>query len=110
MRLIKSDKSEFTGITTEYWLRTDNKITIRRYQDVQPFINKNVAELNSKSSKSGVGIAEGVGKKVASIPFATAEQIKTETGLDLMTCRVSELEKFLNNSDYAKLRTAHGRL
>lgn len=109
-RLIAADYNPVSGITTEYWQHTNStKVTVRNLQDVEPLIDQNVAELNAKSSKASVGIAEGMGVKVASIPMGLVEDFHHK-GVNLLTCPVSQLKRILNDPNYKKLRTAHGRL
>lgn len=111
MKLISSEYNPVSGITEEYWMHPGGgKVTVRRLQDVEPMLKQNAEELNAKSSKSRVGIAAGLGVKVASIPMGLVENLKQEKGLDVMSCKESDLKRLLNDSDYAKLRTAHGRL
>ena len=108
-KLIAADHNEASGITTEYWRHLDGKLTVRGLQDVEPFLDQNTAELNAKSSKASVGIAEGLGVKVASIPMGMVEKFHQQ-GTNIMTCSAKELKTILNDPAYSKLRTAHGRL
>lgn len=110
MKLISSEYCPVSELTTEYWSHDGGrKVTVRVTQDVEPILKDNVKVLNSKSSKVGVGIASGLGVKVASIPMGLAEKMYGE-GTNLMTCSVKELKGILNDSDFRKLRTAHGHL
>lgn len=109
MTLLARDYDEFTGMTTEYFSH-GGKLTVRRSQDVEPFVVRNQMELNSKSSKARVGIAAGVGTKVASIPPALVEKWLREEGFNLFTASEAEIARRLNDSSYSKLRTAHGRV
>ena len=109
MRLMARDYDEFTGMTTEYHVG-GGKITIRRLQDVEPYLVQNQQELNAKSSKARVGIAAGLGTKVASIPPALVEKWLKEEGFNLFTASEAEIARKLNDSNYRKLRTAHGRI
>ncbi len=111
MKLLKSDYNHVSGITTEYWLRNDGNIQVRGVQDVDPILATNRDVLNTKSSKSSkLNEAEGLGTKVASIPTILVEKLLKEKGLNLYTCSDKELKSLLNDSDYSKLRTAHGRV
>lgn len=107
--LIARDYDEFTGMTTEYH-SDSGKLHIVRLQDVEPFLVQNERELNAKSSKARVGIASGVGVKVASIPPALVEKWLKEEGFNLFTASEAEIARRLNDPDYKKLRTAHGRV
>jgi len=110
MRLASSEHNDVTGITTEYWIHPrGKKVTIRRVQDAEPILIHNQAELNAKSSKGAVGISSGLGVKVASIPMGLVEEMASK-GLNLITCSEQDMKKFLNDPDYRKVRTAHGRL
>lgn len=109
-KLVAADYNPVSGITTEYWQHNGStKVTVRSLQDVEPLLDQNTAELNAKSSKAGVGIAEGLGVKVASIPMGMVERF-AQQGTDILTCSAAELKQILNDPDYKKLRTAHGRL
>jgi hypothetical protein len=109
MILVKTEKTQWDGITEEYWMHPDMKtITIRRVQDADPIFAENKRRLNSVGAKSRRDYGEGLGVKVASIPMGLVEEVKMKTGLDLMTCPDAELRAFINNPDYAKIRTAHG--
>lgn len=111
MNLIAKDYDKLTGITTEYLsVEGGKKVTVRRWQDADPILDNNAAMLNAQSSKGRLNTREGLGVKVASIPMGFIEQYLAETGINLMTCSHAELHKVLNNSDYKKLRTAHGRV
>jgi hypothetical protein len=109
MSLIAKDYDPFTGMTTEYFSR-GGKLTIRRSQDVEPYLVQNQQELNARSSKARVGIASGVGVKVASIPPALVEKWLKEEGFNIFTASEVEIARKLNDPDYRKLRTAHGRV
>ena len=112
MKLLHSDFNPVTGVTTEYWLHANNSsITVRGVQDAEPMINANTAELNSKSAKaSKLNERDGLGTKVASIPMGLVDQLNAEDGINILTCSEAELKRLLNDPEYAKLRTSHGRV
>lgn len=112
MRLIDSDYNETTGITTEYWMHPGGgKVTVRLVQDAEPVFNGNRVEWNSHSHKSSAVFRRpALGTKVASIPFGVAEEVNQKKGLNIINCPVSDLNKFLNDYDNSKLRTARGYL
>ena len=109
-KLIKRDYNEYTGVTMEYYANLDGSVTVRQFQDVEENLISNRLELNEKSSKSRHSMQEGLGRKVASIPASLAPVIKKDTGIDIFTASPSQLKTILNNRDFSKLRTAHGRL
>lgn len=110
MKLISRDYNPVSGMTEEYWGHPDGKVTIRRLQDVEPGLISNVAELNTHSAKGRVGKHEGLGRKVASIPMGIVEDLAKNKRLNILTCTEKELKALLNDPEYSKLRTAHGRL
>jgi len=111
MILTSEEHNPVTGITTQWFTHKDGRITIRAVQDVEPVIRHNTAVLNSKNAKaSKLNESEGLGTKVAAIPTILAEKWMREKGLNLYTCPSKDLLKMLNDPDYRKLRTAHGRL
>ena len=111
MILVNKEHNPVSGITTEWFVHKDGKITVRGVQEVGPIIRHNTAVLNTKNAKaSKLNENEGLGTKVASIPTILAEKWMREKGLNLYTCPSKDLLKLLNDPDYRKLRTAHGRL
>ena len=108
MKLIHSEKTQWNGITENWYLRPDGKITIQRVQDADPIFGANEAQRTSQGMKAAKNYGEGLGTKVASIPMGLVEQYLKETGIDLQTCPIKELHAFLNNPQYAKVRTAWG--
>lgn len=109
-KLINEEYNPTSGITTRYYSENGGKrVVIQRLQDIEPNLIQNRQELNEKSSKGGVGIASGLGTKVASIPMGLVEKLAAE-GTNLITCTDAELKRILNDSNYSKLRTAHGRV
>ena len=111
MKLIDVQPTAWEGITDEYWLRPDGKVTVRRVQDVEPILIANKQELNARSAKSSkLNEGEGLGTKVASIPNTLADKVLQDTGLNLVTCDMKTLNEFVNNPTYNKIRTAHGRV
>ena len=109
MKLMGQDYNAVTGMTTQYLSHGNGKITIRCFQDVEPALIQNQRELNAQSSKSRVKIVEGIGTKVASIPMGLIDQFHKQ-GLNLLTCSDAQLKRVLNDPNYKKLRTAHGRV
>ena len=109
--LISEDYNPVTGLTTRYWsVDGGRKVTVQVLQDVEPNLSQNMRELNSYSSKSRVPVREGLGTKVASIPMGIVAQLRKEKGIDVLKCPASDLKKLLNDPDFAKLRTAPGRI
>ena len=112
MKLIEQDHNPVTGITTQYWLRQDGKVTVRGVQDAEPILDANQQQFNAHASKGrrDYGEGGGFGEQVARIPAGLVEQILQTDGVNLQTCDVKTLNRYLNSSEYAKLRTAPGRL
>lgn len=112
MKLLNSDYNPITGVTTEYWLHANNStITVRGVSDVEPILKDNALQLNSRNSKaSKLNDREGLGTKVASIPMAKVDEMAVHGGINLLTCSEKELKRILNDSNYAKLRTTHGKV
>lgn len=111
MKLIESDYNPVTGLTHEYWLHPNNKtVTVRRFQDVEPIFDNNRRELNAKSAKASKLGREGLGTRVASIPMGLVEKLAKEKGLNVITCSTADLHRLINDPDFAKIRTAHGRV
>ena len=108
MKLMGRDYNEVSGLTTEYWSH-GGKLTIRKFQDVEPALIQNQLELHAQSSKARPKIVEGLGTKVASIPMGLIEKFHAE-GLNILTCSEAQLKRVLNDSSYSKLRTAYGRV
>ena len=108
MKLIHTEKTQWGGITENWYLRPDGKITIQRVQDADPIFDANAAQRHSQGMKSAKNYGQGLGVKVASIPMGLVEQYRKETGIDLQICTDKELHAFLNNPQYAKVRTAWG--
>ena len=111
MKLIGQEHNPVSGITTQWFVHADGRMTVRGVQDVAPVLNHNAQVINSKNAKSSkLNESEGLGTKVASIPNILVEQLLKQKGLNLYTCSNKDLYKILNDPDYRKLRTAHGRL
>ncbi|MCK5132061.1 MAG: hypothetical protein KAR40_07925 [Candidatus Sabulitectum sp.] len=108
MKLISEETDPFSGITTQYFAN-GSKVTVRKLQNVEPALIKNVQEFNAHSSKSRFGKKEGMGRKVASIPPAVIEKLAAE-GRNILTFTDQQMKDFLNDPEYSKLRTAPGRL
>jgi hypothetical protein len=109
-KLLKIVREEKYGIEERYWLREDGKITVQRVQDIEPYLNQNRVELNSRSAKASKLGRDGLGTKVASIPFGLIEQLCQQRGVNLLTCSNDQLKRILNDPEFSKLRTAHGRI
>lgn len=108
--LISTEYNPTSGITTEYWSEDEGKrIHVRMLQDVEPGFKQNARELNLKSAKSRFNKNDGIGTKVASIPMGLVEKL-AQDGLNIVTCSEKELNKLLNDPDFSKIRTAHGRV
>ena len=112
MKLLSSEYNPVTGVTTEYWLHANNStITVRGVQDAEPILNNNREVLNTKSAKaSTLNEAEGLGTKVASIPMGMVDELAVHEGVNILTCSEADLKKVLNDPNYAKLRTSHGKV
>jgi hypothetical protein len=108
-KLLKVVREEKRGIEERYWLREDGKITVERLQDVEPYINQNQRDFNSVSSKGRLS-RDGLGRKVASIPFGLVEQLCQQRGVNLLTCSNDQLRRILNDPEFQRLRTAPGRI
>jgi len=108
--LISTEYNEFTGLTEEFWHDpAAGTITIRYMQDIEPMLKANQQEFNGYSSKGHHNFNEGIGRKVASIPPGAVLALK-KMGYDLDTMRPDAIKKMLNDRDFAKFRTAPGRL
>lgn len=110
MKLIKTEYNPVTDIIEGWYLSPDGKITINRMQDADPILHANMQQRNAVSGKASKNYGEGLGTKVASIPMGLVEQYKKRTGIDLQTCSEKELKAFLNNPEYAMVRTSWGRV
>ena len=112
MKLIEEDTCPVSGLTTSYWLRQDGKVTVQVSQDADPIFEANQVQYNTHSSKGRRDYGEGgaLGTQVARIPMGVVEEVLMKTGVNLQTCDNATLHRFLNSSEYAKLRTAPGRL
>lgn len=110
MRLLGEEHNPASGITTQWLLQSDGNIRVRGVQDVDPILALNKQVINPKKLKGKLNEAEGLGTKVASIPTILVEKLLKEKGINLLTCSQKELHRVLNDPDYKKLRTAHGRL
>jgi len=111
MRLLKEEYNPVTGITRRYYLRPDGKSTVQGLQDADPIFNANKEQLGAKSAKATkLNEREGLGTKVASIPMGLVEQILQERGVNLITCSDAQLKAIINDVEFNKIRTAHGRV
>lgn len=110
MKLISRRETMWPGIVEEWYAHLDGRITIRRVQDVAPNMAENARRRNHKSAKSAKNYGEGLGEQVASIPYSFVEEYLQKTGINLMNCDEKRLKQLLNNSEFNKLRTDHGRL
>ena len=112
MKLIDEDTCPVSGLTTSYYLRSDGKITVQVTQDADPIFDANRQQFNAHSSKGrrDYGDTGGLGEMVARIPSGVVSEVLMKTGVNLQTCDNKTLHRFLNSPEYAKLRTAPGRL
>jgi hypothetical protein len=110
MKLIEQEYNPVTGITTRYWLRNDGKITVQGLQDADPILDANAQQMGAHTSKGRRDYGEGLGTMVARIPMGLIEEIQMKKGINLMTCDEATLKRFLNSPEYARLRTAPGRI
>lgn len=114
MTLVGREYNPISGVTTEYWSETTPEgkqlMHIRSFADIAPQFEQNRKELNVQSSKVRKIAPEGLGKKHASIPMALVEHLRAEKGLDILTCSEADMKKFLNSTEYSKVRTSHGRV
>lgn len=96
---------EVTGIET--WVRSnpDGTVTIRKYQDVEPILDRAKAQAND-----GDGWADDKSmRRLMTIPDAVLEEYRAK-GVNLLhPDYADELKKLANNIDYRDLRTAHWR-
>lgn len=88
---------------------TDDELTIvESVQDVEPYLERNKAEFNSKEKHTPWN-TPGPGEKVASIPLVIAEQWWKELGDDPFAKRNRQwLARKLNDPDNRFLRTRPG--
>ena len=110
MILISRKETMWPGIIEEWYAHADGRMTIRRVQDVAPHIAENARRRNHLSAKSRKNYGEGLGVQVANLPYSFVEEYLQETSINLMTCGEKQLNQLLNNSEFNKLRTDHGRL
>lgn len=103
-----------SGCTTDYYVETlidgNSRVHIQCYQDIEPILEFNKALLNSQSSKSRKDYGEGMGKMHMKIPNALAVDWRINKGFDITKASETEVKKILNDRDYSKLRTSHGRV
>ena len=84
-----------------------DKTTIASFQDVAPYLARNIEEQNSQSSMDRHG--DGL-QKIASIPLILIDQWRKEIGGDpLNVANRGWLMKRLQDPEYAYLRTRTGR-
>lgn len=98
------------GVFEDWYLRTDGKITVQRWMDADPIFEANAQQRGAHSHKSRRNYGEGLGEQVARIPPMLIEQYLQETGINLMTCNDVQFKRFLNDSNYSKIRTAYGKV
>lgn len=109
--LIDSKFNPVTGLTTNYYSQNGGKqVVIQVVQDVEPIFDQNKAEMSRHNSKARRTTPSGLGNKVASIPMGVVENVHKERGLNLVTCSMADMKRFLNDRDNCKVRTAPGRL
>ena len=86
---------------------TEDKPIIQTVQDVTPYLESNKSQYNEKERHSKW--REGLGEKVASIPFIVLEQWRVELKDDPLAKRNRKwLRAKLNSNDNKFLRTRPG--
>lgn len=110
MKLLQVVPTQWGNIREEWWLRQDGKITVRRVQDADPIFEANKQQMGAHSSKGRRDYGEGLGEMVARIPSGLVEEIWMKHRINLMNCDDATFKRFLNSPEFAKLRTAPGRL
>lgn len=92
-------------IKSEWWWDTEKKCMLNReVQDIDPVLQTNQAQYNDTDERAR--FKSETMNKVASIPMIAYQEIKKETGVDILDPNQSkEMRNILNDSDYRKLRT-----
>jgi hypothetical protein len=89
-------------LTNFHYDELDDKLTIERVQDVEPYIERNKRLANHAPANW-----RGEFHHVASIPLVVIEKVKKETGMDLLKDREA-MKRFLNDPDNKYFRTKLG--
>lgn len=109
MKLINSDYDPVTGITEEFhYCEMTNKITIRRYQDVEEQLDFNRQCFNSHNH-IGYQDSEGGAHHIARIPLSVVERWNSE-GFDWFASTDNERRAILNKQENKCLLVRPGRL
>lgn len=115
MHLVHSEYDKDTGITEEIWFHEgvggeNDKITIRRLQDVDHILKVNSQQFNEHTSKKACFRDSDGLHQVARIPMILIEQWKREKGIDWFHCSDKDKKRILNDNSFSKLRTRPGKL
>jgi hypothetical protein len=102
-RIITETEPELVG-TQYHYDEMEDKLTVRRVQDVEPIVERNKALANDAPTTWQRDMHH-----VASIPLVIIEKVKNEQGIDLLKDAVA-MKRFLNDPDNAFLRTKRGRV
>lgn len=95
-------------VKTEYHVTEDDKLIIKRVQDVEPILEANKRAFNEHSTKGN--LFGGTFHHVAEIPVIVIEQWKKE-GIDFYNKEHwPKVMAKLNDPDYRYLRTMPGRI
>ncbi|MDJ0933734.1 hypothetical protein [Breoghania sp.] len=102
-RLVEYD--HFTGISEWIKFATDGlSFTVRKVQhNIQDILDE-----NAESYNDSLGSNWGDGRKVATIPLVLMEPLGVDDAIRNKDWR--HMQKILNDSDFAKLRTFKGRV
>lgn len=100
-RLIRKD--QVTGVEEWWRWNGDGTCTVRTTQDVEPVLDRNHAEYTHNNGWDD----EKLFRRAGRIPNVVLQDYRNK-GINLLRPEnEQELKRLLNNSDYAKLRTAH---
>lgn len=91
--------------TRLHYDESDDRLTIRTEQDVEPIMDHNKRLIN----ETGNPRWKKPMNHVASIPLAVIEQYRVEKGIDLLKDE-AELKKFLNDPDQRVWRVRGGKV
>jgi len=99
-------RNAVTGVETWWLWNGDGTCTIRETQDVEPILDRNQELYNLNDGYD----SERNFKRVASIPNVVLTEYRKK-GINLLSPEFEpEMKRFLNDSDFRKLRTASGTL
>lgn len=100
-----------TDLRNRFHEHADGTFTIETYQDVGPYLERNRRELNDKIGAAYRNKADGLGRKIASIPNVIAEKWYRELGVKAWDKNdMPKVMALLRDPDYRDLRTAPGRI